>query len=1020
MRKLLAVLVMAGALATGIGSGQQKGQQDVALQAAIRKETVEGDLKGAIEQYKKIIAQPGTGRATAATALLRMGQCLEKLGETQAQEARQAYERVVREFADQKEAVAEARKRLAAAGAQAETGVVLRKLWTGLVDVAHLVRLSPDGRYFFAGSPYVLHDLTTGEDRPAPYHVGISGGAGNPAMSADGKQVAYGWRNTLKDEWEVRLIGMDGSGMRVLTVSKDSYAWPIVWSPDAKRVLAYISPPGPDKQIAVVSVADGSVLVLKAGPGVFPCDFSPDGQYIVYQQSIDERSQALFLMSADGSREVPLVQGPGRHHDALWAPDGRKVVFVSDRSGTMDLWSVRVADGKPEGAPELLKADIGSMRPLGFTRDGSLCYAIDSSQSDVYVADLDPATGKVTSQPQRITDSFVGKNQAPVVWSSDGQFLAYTRGSMGTTPRQLVIRSVGTGEERSIPNTFPFEDAFALRWFPDGRSLLAPERSSGETRYRRIDIQSGESKSVLVPRPNTWIQRQADLSRDGSLLYYSIYDVPTGEVALIRRNLESGEEKELYRTRSRGSSVYEISLSPDERHVAFAPFTDNGIQLMVVPAEGGTARELCPWTAGAFGMAWTRDGRHLLGVTSLSGPQQLLSVPIDGGAPEPVGLTVRGIRSPSVHPDGRRIAFAGTQARAELWVIKNLLPAPKVAAPSAATIPNRNNVTAPGTIKSVKIGNQIWMSENLNVDRFRNGDPIPEAKTDEEWITAALAGKPAWCYYDNNPENGNKYGKLYNWHAVNDKRGLAPEGWHIPTKAGWQIQPPGEFEILEAAAHDSSNALKAIGQGTGKGAGTNTTGFSALLAGWRSSDLSFDNLGVEAYFWSSTEYDAIDANGLALDAGNNTQYDDPNYKEYGFSVRCIKDWLPSTNAPAVPLTIGQPVAREMKGGDVHTYRVNLEAGQFLRAVFTPHGIDVVVRVLGPDGRQIAEVDGPSGAQGPVPVAVVAKSSGTFLLGVLSFNKNTAAGKYEAKIEELLTAVQYKARLAEEAAKKKAE
>jgi hypothetical protein len=76
--------------------------------------------------------------------------------------------------------------------------------------------------------------------------------------------------------------------------------------------------------------------------------------------------------------------------------------------------------------------------------------------------------------------------------------------------------------------------------------------------------------------------------------------------------------------------------------------------------------------------------------------------------------------------------------------------------------------------------------------------------------------------------------------------------------------------------------------------------------------------------------------------------------------------------------------------------------------------------LGPDGRQIAEFDGPSGAQGPVPVAVAAKSSGTYLFGVLSFNKNTASGKYEAKIEELLTAAQYKARLAEEAAKKKVE
>jgi uncharacterized protein (TIGR02145 family) len=381
---------------------------------------------------------------------------------------------------------------------------------------------------------------------------------------------------------------------------------------------------------------------------------------------------------------------------------------------------------------------------------------------------------------------------------------------------------------------------------------------------------------------------------------------------------------------------------------------------------------------------------------------------------------VKGVQSPSVHPDGRRIAFASTQTGAELWVIKNLLPAPKVAAPGTATVPNRNNVTAPDTIKSVKIGNQVWMLENLNVDRFRNGDLIPEAKTAEEWMAAGLEGRPAWCYYDNNPENGKKYGRLYNWYAVNDKRGLAPEGWHIPTKAGWQVKPRGEFEILEAVAHDSGNALKAIGQGTGKGAGTNTTGFSALLGGWRSSNLSFRFLGRVGTFWSSTECAATKVEGLHLEADNDDQWDNPSYKEEGMSVRCIKDWLQSTNASAAPLTIGQPVARGIKGGDIHTYRVNLEAGQFLRAAFAPHGIDVVVRVLAPDGRQIAEFDGPGGAQGPVPVAFAAKSSGLYLIGVLPFNKTTASGKYEAKIEELLTAAQYKARLAEEAAKKKSE
>lgn len=88
---------------------------------------------------------------------------------------------------------------------------------------------------------------------------------------------------------------------------------------------------------------------------------------------------------------------------------------------------------------------------------------------------------------------------------------------------------------------------------------------------------------------------------------------------------------------------------------------------------------------------------------------------------------------------------------------------------------------------SVTIGRQKWMTKNLNVDKFRNGDPIPEARTYREWVEAAEDEMPAWCYYDNDTANGEKYGKLYNWYAVSDPRGIAPEGWHVPSKAEWKM-----------------------------------------------------------------------------------------------------------------------------------------------------------------------------------------------------------------------------------------
>jgi uncharacterized protein (TIGR02145 family) len=86
------------------------------------------------------------------------------------------------------------------------------------------------------------------------------------------------------------------------------------------------------------------------------------------------------------------------------------------------------------------------------------------------------------------------------------------------------------------------------------------------------------------------------------------------------------------------------------------------------------------------------------------------------------------------------------------------------------------------SFESVTIGEQTWMTKNLDVSTFRNGDTIPHAQTEDEWLKAGENKQPAWCYFKNDPRNGENYGKLYNWYAVNDSRGLAPEGWHIPNR----------------------------------------------------------------------------------------------------------------------------------------------------------------------------------------------------------------------------------------------
>ena len=134
--------------------------------------------------------------------------------------------------------------------------------------------------------------------------------------------------------------------------------------------------------------------------------------------------------------------------------------------------------------------------------------------------------------------------------------------------------------------------------------------------------------------------------------------------------------------------------------------------------------------------------------------------------------------------------------------------------------------------QTITIGTQVWMTKNLDVATFRNGDPIPQAKTNEEWEKAGENQQPAWCYYDNDPANGAKYGKLYNWYAVNDSRGLAPSGYHIPSDAEWTILTDFLGGEKVAGTKMKSTDFWADYEGN-SGNGTNESGFSGLPGGYR-------------------------------------------------------------------------------------------------------------------------------------------------------------------------------------------
>ena len=188
------------------------------------------------------------------------------------------------------------------------------------------------------------------------------------------------------------------------------------------------------------------------------------------------------------------------------------------------------------------------------------------------------------------------------------------------------------------------------------------------------------------------------------------------------------------------------------------------------------------------------------------------------------------------------------------------------------------------TYLPVTICNQTWTKSNLNVSHYRNGDLIPQVTDPTAWANLTTG---AWCYYDNDALNGPVYGKLYNWYAVNDPRGLAPQGWHIPTNIEWTT-----LSTCLGGEAIAGGKMKEIGSSHWSvpniGA-TNESGFMALPGGYRYNYGAPYSIGFNSYWWSSTEFDSsnswlrtINYNNIYLSAGN-------HLKQFGFSVRCVKN-----------------------------------------------------------------------------------------------------------------------------------
>ena len=709
---MLAAMLVAGA--------QTRDEAARLLKAAKNVELVDGDLKGAIRQYQAIAGKYAkTDRAAAAMALVRMAEAYQKMGDA---ESRKIFERVVREYGDQKEAVATARARLG--GNSQQPASELNKLVWSSPKLGMRGRVSADGRYVsftdWKSGDLVLREIATGVDRHLTHE---NYDDGNPqvrgsevegsAFSKDGKLIVYNWFgwDDKSSRAELRLASVNGSPNSRRLYHNLDIKWfrPADWSPDGKWVSVMVFRPDRTQQIALISVPDGALRVLKSvdwrgAGGLF---FSPDGKYLAYDlpQREGRPERDVFYLSVDGSQEIHAVAHPANDTMMGWSPDGKWLLFASDRRGLTDLWGLPFAEGKPHGAPELLRANLSIApltEPMGVTNTGSLYYgtAHNSDRSHVELANVDFRTGKL-SNTTVLAEDYLESN-ALAEWSPDGRQVVYKvqRGpAQKWTHEVVLIRSMDTGQVRELRPKLSYFGPMV--WAADARSFLTLGGDlQGRQGIFQVDVATGNASTLFLSKPGerAWYPRW---SADGKSFYFKRDYRATKDSAIIRRDLATGNETELLRRQALLCQAYP---SPDDRYLPCRGIDEstNSRTLLLIPTNGGEVRELMRYSpevpAKDLGdenkgiwfnqVLWVPDSRSMV-VFKTRGAWDLADnnletwrIPIDGGDHQKLQNDLKvsnGIARPALDPSGQRIGYTVKDAAAKrdpsIWALENVLPA---------------------------------------------------------------------------------------------------------------------------------------------------------------------------------------------------------------------------------------------------------------------------------------------------------------------------------------------------------
>jgi serine/threonine protein kinase len=591
--------------------------------------------------------------------------------------------------------------------AAARSSVRLLERVDGVND---LKGLSPDGTKavfisYDQGQNLGVRDFGTTQATLLTHFGWTDDRVNDPIWSPDGRRIAYMQTSAQPDATaELRIATLDGVSVVIFRneANPGRRVRPAAWLPGGGTLLVVLEQADRTSALGLIPTAGGEFTSLKplqwtGGNPDMPAA-SPDGRFVTFADGATA-ARDIHVLSVDGRTAYRITDHPGDDRQPRWSPDGRHIVFISDRFGTDALWRVEVKEGQSVKEPFRIKDGMQGAELIGWA-GGGLAYVQPFRADDIYTVSVDPSTGQPRAEPRQLSYRRTGANGAPV-FSPDNTRLAIISASPAERDRRYVVvlpQDGGDPQEFLIPTT-RYDSAqgpYDLRWFGDGTGLgFSGTDARGEPVLFRLELRTGTWRTDPLPVKG-WTR--IEWNADGSRYIYARHGNRDETPAIVEHDLSTGRERLLFEDAKHVSQFRGLVLSPDRRFLAFTVSrveaarvvfraivvdTSNGQATTVAQEIGGQRVE----TAVTFGKpAWSPDGRALLvprtlgpdmwpelRVVSLDGAQ-LRSLTLDksfvgDAATGNPGLAIRDV---SWSADGTRMAFVLSSSRLDAWMIDNL------------------------------------------------------------------------------------------------------------------------------------------------------------------------------------------------------------------------------------------------------------------------------------------------------------------------------------------------------------